>query len=380
MNETISRQLLSLLRCAIWNEKPEPGLLGKDTEWDKIAALAYKQSVLGVMAEGIKGVDKELQPSGDFMMRIYGYTVKTNNYHHLLNSVIEELCGKLKDEGIHCVLLKGQGLAANYPNPLSRSCGDIDLYVGSSNYKKACDLTKEWGMQKEDAEESYQHLHFKYRGVDVEIHRITGVIYNPLYNFRFRRWSDMLLKSYTGREITFGTQSVCLPPVRFDSLYIFYHLYRHLITGGVGLRQLTDCALYLHKFRNEIDKEVLLNDLRSFGLLRSWQIYGSIAVRYIGLPENEFPLYRESDDIISSADFIFNEIVLSYGNFGFFDPNRKKRPDGFLTGKLYSLKVKMAFISKFRKAFGNQILFFVPFYLWRGVNNVITHKDNFRKK
>ena len=186
MNHILTQQLLSLIRTALWNENPDIGLFNKDTDWEHIAMLANKQTVLGIVADGIKGIPNELKPNNEFLSKLKKFRIKNIMNHELLNNVIEDINGKLRREGIHCVLLKGQGLARNYPIPESRMCGDIDLYVGNENYKKVRSLLKQWGMLDGIWAESYQHLHFKYRGVAIEIHRIAGIMHNPLDNIRFK--------------------------------------------------------------------------------------------------------------------------------------------------------------------------------------------------
>ena len=48
-----------------------------------------------------------------------------------LESVLAELVTLLRSHGIEGILLKGQGLARDYPVPHHRMCGDIDFYTGS---------------------------------------------------------------------------------------------------------------------------------------------------------------------------------------------------------------------------------------------------------
>ena len=374
MNHILTQQLLSLIRTALWNENPDIGLFNKDTDWEHIAMLANKQTVLGIVADGIKGIPNELKPNNEFLSKLKKFRIKNIMNHELLNNVIEDINGKLRGEGIHCVLLKGQGLARNYPIPESRMCGDIDLYVGNENYKKVRSLLKQWGMLDGIWVESYQHLHFKYRGVAIEIHRIAGIIHNPLYNMRFKKWYKSQLDKPTDRICVFGNENVNLPPIRFDALFIFYHFTRHLISGGVGLRQLLDCAIFLNKYKDEIDTEKLKNDINLFGLMQIWQVYGYIAVNYLGLPKESFPFYIDDKKTAASAEFVFNDIIMKYGNFGFFNPELKKRPEGFLSGKLFSFRRNMAYLVKCKDAFVDNVVFYALFYIFNGMCNIIKFK------
>lgn len=369
-------QFFSLLRSGLWGKQPDLTLFSNETDWKPILGMAQKQTVLGVVLDGVSGLRGELQPDKPTLLKAHTYIVRTAQHHRLLDDVIKELCARLNKVGIRSVLLKGQGLARNYPDPLKRTCGDIDLYVGGSNYRRTCKLLKQWGMLEGEHEESILHLHFDYRKVPVEIHRIAGVLYGLFRNRRFRIWSDSLLQGDDCREMDFNGQTVLLPPVRFDTMFVFYHMYRHLITGGVGLRQLCDWVMYLHQFRNEIDHGLLHKDLCDMGLMRAWQVFGCIAVNQLGLPQEEFPFYSNVKEAEETSLFLLEEVILRNGNFGFYNPDRGKRPDGYLAGKFFSLKNTLDYLRKMYRIFGGETWSFFAFYLFRGIGNVL--KDVFR--
>ena len=48
-------------------------------------------------------------------------------------SVETEILSLLKKNGIRACVLKGSTVAVNYPNPLSRALGDVDILVDSHN-------------------------------------------------------------------------------------------------------------------------------------------------------------------------------------------------------------------------------------------------------
>lgn len=329
--ELQEQNLLSLLRTALWGV---PACC--DTpDWRAIAGLAHRQTVTGLLYDAVLALPAALQPDSNFLRTLHIQSVRIAQSHRLFNARIAEITMRLQAEGIRTVLLKGQGVAQNYPNPQRRCCGDIDLYVGEPDYTRTCRLLSVWGMIGDDATESVQHLHFDYKGVHIELHRIAGMMYNARRNRLFRQWSDTMLKGDTCRTVRTGDAGIMLPPVQFDVLYIFYHTYRHFLTGGIGLRQLCDWTMYLHTFGRDADQGVLHHDLCRFHLLHQWQVMGYIAVHHLGLPQEEFPFYNPAPGVRNTADAMMRLIMLN-GNFGFHNPTRTNRPDGYLAGKLHS--------------------------------------------
>ena len=94
--------------------------------------------------------------------------------------------------------------------------------------------------------------------------------------------------------------------------------------------------MILHANAGKVDADRLEGLLRSFGVLRAWQIFTTIAVSYLGLPESECPLYSPSDK--KKACKILS-IIMKEGNFGKFASAISLRPDGYFRGKFHSFRV-----------------------------------------
>lgn len=374
MNKT-DEQVFSLLRYALWGSEINLELFDENTDWQAILSMAHKQTIAGCVIDGMTSLPRHLLPKSELLMKSHLFLNKCEQYNELLNDVIKDICGRLDNAGIRSILLKGQGMAQNYPNPKRRSCGDIDLYLGKENYALTIVKLKEWGILKTNTKTNILHLHFKYRGVPVEIHKIAGLLYSPTGFFRFKKWSENMLQGKNGtvfpcRKAEFNGQTVLLPPVQFDSLFVFSHLYGHLVSGGIGLRQVVDFTMYLHRFKDEINLDKLHKDLKSMGLLRPWKTFGHIVTRYLGLPVEEYPFYDSTYS--ETGDFILHNLILKHGNFGFYEKDRGIRPSGYFSGKLYSLKNMIHYICITNKAFGTITnINYMTYYTIKGLGNIM---------
>ncbi len=171
----------------------------------------------------------------------------------------------------------------------------------------------------------------------LELHKTADTVPGIFAGRRFRQWSREHLFGANLRKVEIAGTTVNLPPYNFDAIYILNHIWHHFIAGGIGLRQICDWVLYLHKFHNEIDHSLLKSDLKSFGLLRVWKIFGELAVRHLGLPANECPLY--SENYCKAAERLA-DIILMEGNFGRHAKVRNTpRPQGYAAGKLHSFRI-----------------------------------------
>lgn len=331
-NHTI-KQFFSLLRAALWKRSVEQFLFEKQTaDWDELKRLAEKQTVLPLLYTSAETLPIDLRPSKEWFRAIYPFVLRTQQGNLLINKTLEKAVLALQDSGVKPTLLKGAAYAQYYAIPELRQCGDIDLYTGGG-YSKALDTAHVQGWNGSSVE-TIKHSSFTLDGVHIEIHRMAAILPRYLANRRFQEWTVKQLSSST-RSLQAGSAEVSLPSPIFDAVFVFIHLYHHFINGGIGLRQLCDWAMILHTHRRIINRTELKVQLKRFGLLRAWKMFGYIAVHRIGLPSEEFPFYDKSYEAKGNKILAF---ILNEGNFGHSTPRMAQRPDGYFAGKLHALR------------------------------------------
>lgn len=336
MQEEITRQtFMELLRSGLWNRPSEGVSVPAVPDWNGIFRMAQKQAVWGLVADAINHLPTDVQPVPQDMQRLNYLLSRNRTRHALLNSTLTEAVTLLKSNGIHPILLKGQGVATYYADPALRICGDIDLYIGKENYRKSILVAKHWGEDDSVNTESVKHYHFSHQGVTVELHRFAEKLPFLLSDHHFQQWTGRMLQPENLRTVRIGNTEIQVPPADFEVLYIFNHAYHHFLSGGIGLRQLCDWTLALHHFHAQINLKELERNLKAFGLWRGWKVFGCIAVETLGLHETEFPFYngsykKQADTVLAS--------IFEGGNFGFFSPTLTERPAGYVAGKWHTLK------------------------------------------
>lgn len=227
-----------------------------------------------VVTDGIELMPRELWPSKETMMKLAMMRLKTEQTHRLLNSTLAQIVNALETNGIHSVLLKGQGIAQNYRRPESRACGDIDLYTGLGGYHKAFEVIEALheGKPHKEAAECLHHLHTSLNGVEVEIHRQASYIHGKKMDADFQKWTQESLDERFGTgslEVwDNGGTPVALAPATFNAFFILHHAVRHMTTEGVGFRQICDWVMLLHKCNAQIDRELLARKLKELRMER----------------------------------------------------------------------------------------------------------------
>lgn len=339
------KTLLSLVRSALWGTPADD--VTPDTDWSKVYTLASQQTLIGLLADAVQKLPQELRPDAQIVRQLQVFMIRNIQAHGQISRNLALTVELLRSHDIESVLFKGHGLALNYPDPMTRQCGDIDLYVGKEAAAKAAGIClASFGEGEHDAESS-KHFHFDNEGIDIEIHKIAENLPGLNEDRRYQEWTVRHLTGPDCRKVEIAGTEINLPPVAFDAIYILNHTWHHFVNGGIGLRQVCDWTLYLHKFHKNIDVVQLKEDLKSFGLLKVWHYFSYIAVNHLGLPESECPLY--SNKYASASERVF-DVIWNEGNFGRHSKNNKTpRPKGYAAGKLHSFKkITMRFFSIFR--------------------------------
>lgn len=301
--------LFSLLRNALWNE--EERVASNATTLLATLKEAEKQTVTAFVLDAMNKCGVKLPQ--DVVFNYFSYSTQIASGNRQLNAAARALGKLLAKNGVDYAIVKGQVVASLYPNPLLRQSGDIDFYCDKENFGKAKEvISREWGVMYNDTD-SDKHLHFDYRGVTFEMHfSLTS-----FYNKRKNDYWEQLLSEDVGGEVIINGESVKTLSSTLHTLYVFLHLYHHLIELGVGLRQFCDLAVMLHAYKSDINHDALRQHLEMLGMEKAFRACGSILVHQLGLPAEEFT-YALTDKDQRYGNRIL-DVVFYRGNMGHYN-------------------------------------------------------------
>lgn len=355
--EKVKTQLLELIRCGLWEGTPDTTLFEKGVNWKELLNLAHKQTLLGVVSAAIEKLPATMRPNRNTMLYLHKKVTLNRQFrtHHF--EVLADMLELLKRAGAERpVLLKGLGVGMNYPEPSLRQCGDIDIYVGPDLYEGVCEfLCCELGVTREI--ENDIHLHFMYKGTEVEIHKYAVTVRSIAYHREeFVAWCTEHLEGDNLREVDIEGIKVYLPPYDFDFIYIFYHTWKHFLSGGIGLRQVCDWCCYIDKFHDKIDKEKITKMLSVFKLECAISIFATIAVEELGLKREKFLNYSPANTLTYKKAL---DKIWEGGNFGYYRSERKTKSRTVFTRKI---RTSISMFNDMRFIFKIDPLYAINFY------------------
>ena len=298
-------------------KKVDISMVVTNLDWRQLYTFAFNQAILGFCFDGINRLGQEYpdelkqNPIGrELLMNWMGKAQQIRRQNMKVNVVANKLYSMLREDGLRCCILKGQGNALMYPNPYSRTPGDIDVWVNASRE----DITEyaKCHFKLED-DIRFHHLETTMDGVPVELHFFPCSMNNPLYHARLQKWFKQNADLQCSNVVSLpdGIGEIAIPTKAFNVVYQLTHLYHHFFDEGIGMRQIIDYYYVVNNDELLVIRDTLQRELKHLGL---WKFAG--AVMYVlhealGLSEEKMiaPMDEKRGTLLLAE-------ILNGGNFG----------------------------------------------------------------
>lgn len=338
-----------------------------DMNWQQLYSFASKQSLLGFCFYGIERLGKEYPEElkrnpieRELLMTWMGVSQQIRRQNMKVNAAVCKLFSMLREDGFRCCILKGQGNALMYPNPYSRTPGDIDVWVNASR-EEITEYAKRHFNLEDDIR--FHHLETTMDGVPVELHFFPCSMNNPLYHARLQKWfkrnADLQCSNVVSLPDDIG--EIAIPTMAFNVIYQLTHLYHHFFDEGIGMRQIIDYYYVVNNDELLVIRDTLQRELKYLGL---WKFAGAVMYvlkEVLGLSEDKMivPVDEKRGRLLLAE-------ILDGGNFG----RHFTKYAGFThqsMGKKYFLKIwrNMHFVQYYPAEALCEPLFRTWHFFWR---------------
>ena len=234
------------LRFCIGSAKEIPGSL-KEADWKELYAIAKKQCLVGVLFDGIKKLPAEhVGMKKKLLLHWMAESQMLEKANVRLNDAAIQVSEWFWKKGFRTCILKGQGNALMYPNPYSRTPGDIDIWVEGGD-KRVISFVRSISPHEKAC---YHHIEFpSYKGVEVEVHYRPSFLLCFWHNRKLQKYYERVKEEQFSHRVMLGEQGeVAIPTAEFNLIFQLTHIYAHLMNEGIGLRQLLDYYYVLCDF------------------------------------------------------------------------------------------------------------------------------------
>ena len=310
MKET-ERLLLAALRFAIRGEaEPWSETLEARTQY-ALMELAQSQALLPVLAQAVH--DSPGIFSKEALSYLEKYARQLTIGQAARTAEFLQLYAALEENGLHPAVIKGLVCRDLYPHPEQRASTDEDfLLPEEERFRcKAALLADGLQLVKEDADEAAYRDDD--RGLYLEVHLRPFPSDSSAYGDCNRFFPDALSRTEAIRA--YGCEIRTLCPTD-HLLFLLLHAYKHVLHGGVGLRQLCDICLFAERRGEAVDWPYIRRCCREQRIEQLAAAIFQIGERHLGIPAPEAFADVETDELPLLKD------SLSGGMFGADDPDR----------------------------------------------------------
>ncbi|MCC2600018.1 nucleotidyltransferase family protein [Sphingobacterium sp. FBM7-1] len=325
MKDKLKETFFELLRMGLWGKgKLSVAEPLSDEDWAVLYQYALNHTVEGIIFDSFSLLSEEQLPPRALRMKWTVRVDQIERYSMQMGRVTAEQFKGFVQLGTKPILLKGQGVASCYPNPLHRISGDIDWYFEDDGYDKAREYLRKRNIL---ADSPLGHsLGYNWQGIHIEHHRRLFDI-RSLFKVAYLKKLEDTYRDKKQSVLIEG-QAVSLLAPELQILQVNIHILKHLLSFGIGLRQICDAAILYHAYSKVIDSEQLRLMYKNAGILKWVHVLHAVLVKYIGLPKEDLP-FPYPDNLAS--DWMMEEVWNS-GNFGFYD-------ERYLDGKVSFVSV-----------------------------------------
>ena len=226
------------LRFCIGSDSEIPSSL-KEADWKELYRIAQKQCLVGVLFDGIKKLPAEhVGMKKELLLQWMAESQMLEKANVRLNDAAIQVSEWFRKKGFRTCILKGQGNALMYPNPYSRTPGDIDIWVEGGD-KRVISFVRSISPHEKAC---YHHIEFpSYKGVEVEVHYRPSFLLCFWHNRKLQKYYERVKEEQFSHRVMWGEQGeIAIPTVEFNLIFQLTHIYAHLMNEGIGLRQLVD--------------------------------------------------------------------------------------------------------------------------------------------
>src|SRR5665648_514599 len=288
--------LFALLRYAIWQNRDGDQINFDLTsqEWQRLIENAANMGVLAIAfdalpkGEALPGLSKEL------MIR-WGLSVQRfEDRNRRQREALKELIAYFREHQIEVLLLKGLGLAENYPLPAHRECGDLDIYL-FGDYEKGNQAIEALGIEVD--RENSKHSSFFFKGIPVENHFSFLNVDLSQTDIKLEIHLHRILKEQGYETIMIDDIGVRVPTPDFTSLFLTRHNITHFLALGLVFRHFCDMALFFSSNAERINFESfrkIITEEQQFNLFCTFTQFAHL---YLGMPDTPLLIHDKCKTI-----------------------------------------------------------------------------------
>lgn len=356
-----SKTFFELIRVAVDNATALP-VVPSEKDWEYLFHEAKRQTLAGVLYAALDKLPEEQQPPKRLLLNWHQIAEKIRYDNEAANKAASWTSKKFAKVGFRNAVLKGQGNAQLYPDPMLRQSGDVDIWLEGERKQIINYVRRFFPKQR------VQWLEIEFpikKDTVIEVHTSPSVLFDPLDNYRLQQYYKEHAQEVFTNEVNLPSgDCICIPTFEVNLVFQLTHIYRHLFFEGIGLRQVMDYYYLIlnsqstiHNYKEELAKAVSV--IKELHMTRFCSALMWMLGEVFGLERSKMLMEPNEKE----GRFLLHEIMLA-GNFGHDDVRNEVKINKW--GNFWQITQRnWRFLTRYpREVLWNPVFRIVQF-LWR---------------
>lgn len=281
------------------------------SEWLSLYKEAKKQTVLGIIIDGLEKLPKNQIPE-ELLFQWIGDSQVIGQQNELHISVLKKTYKCLRDDDIPVVFMKGLVCGSRYPNPKRRQCGDIDFVVSEKDFSNTLDALDTIGQVDRSLIHEHHGMAFV-DGVTLEPHYKVHNFQNPSVDEAMQKMFEEVFPQKL-IEVEIGGEMFPVFPPSFECVMLVGHMVNHVYAEGLGLRQVVDLMMFIQKEYEVLKSEECQRYLKMMKMERAFRLFACVCEKYLGMSHELLYLEYNAKEKEFAVKLMAD--ILEVGNFG----------------------------------------------------------------
>lgn len=250
--------MMSLVKSEITSSEYKCDIEIDEALLNSLYLISKKHDITQLLVEGLESLGalgEESAAAEKFNQALYTAIYR----YERIDYELREICALFDANEIPYMKLKGSVIRSYYSKPYLRTSCDIDILVNSKDVERATELLVDQLQYTLQDKEQYDISLFSPSGIHVELHfKLVERGFKPVYSLQ-NVWESREISRTDGFSYSMSHE-----------LYLLYHIYhmsKHFIHGGCGIKPFVDLWIIKNKMGYDEKKAQALlkkNELLSF--------------------------------------------------------------------------------------------------------------------
>lgn len=225
----------------------------EEIDWEFLFKLAEMHNVIMMISPAISKIELTESAKKLFDITYNFYLARITRQ----NIEAERVFSAFEAKGIRYIKMKGSHISEFYPYDFMRSYGDIDILIDEGNLESSKPLMECLGYALNNTTD----FHDEYEKDEFFIYEIHSNLVSKKEKYA-SVFSEPFSKAVASQDNKFCYKLKS----EYLYLHLFFHLYRHFITTGCGIRLFADLLVF-DKYVKDADQGFIKSVLKKYKML-----------------------------------------------------------------------------------------------------------------